>query len=229
MAFEMFGCIEPAFLLAPTFLKSWVCFAYRIGNLYSRAGSMMLKGLVFGTIFLMMIASTKASCVLQGVCGKSTQHVCFPGHVSTVKISDEVASYCSKFSEGKEGCCTTEQIELVKKGLKKVGFYFGKHSKCFKLMKEMFCKFHCRKDQDEVIYDIVPDSDNSAVSMTVELEEDFVEDLFDACKDIKFLSVRVANRVCLRKPCDAKEFIRSLGTSKENGGRSPMQINFKLV
>ncbi|VDM32268.1 unnamed protein product [Hydatigera taeniaeformis] len=189
----------------------------------------MLKSLLVGTVVLLLIESIKASCVMQGVCGKSTQHVCFPGNVPTVKLTDDVSSYCTQFKEGSDGCCTTEQIEMLSRGLKKVGFYFGRRSKCFQLMKELFCNFHCREDQSKVIYDIVPNSDNSAVSMTVEMKDKEAQDLFDACKDIKFLSVRVANRVCMRKPCDYREFIRSLGTSKANGGRAPMQINFKLL
>ncbi|KAL5963170.1 NPC intracellular sterol transporter 1-related protein 1 [Taenia solium] len=206
-------------------LKLFFITLWQVGLLWFK----MYKSLIFGIVFLMIIASTTASCVLQGVCGKTTRHVCFPGNVPTVTISSDVNAYCPQFSEGSEGCCTTEQIEMLKNGLKKVGFYFGRHSKCFQLMKTLFCNFHCRKDQNKVIYNIVPDSDNSAVSMTVEMKEQDSQELFDACKDIRFLGIRVANRVCIRKPCDAKEFIRSLGTSKANGGRAPMQINFKLI
>lgn len=49
-------------------------------------------------------------------------------------------------------------------------------------MKRLFCNFHCREDQNKVIYDIVPDSDNSAESMTVEMREQDAQELFDACK-----------------------------------------------
>lgn len=87
----------------------------------------MYKTLAFGTIFFVMIASIKASCVLQGVCGKTNRHVCFPGNVPTVTISNDVSAYCPQYSEGSEGCCTTEQIEILKNGLKKVGFYFGRY------------------------------------------------------------------------------------------------------
>lgn len=77
-------------------------------------------------LFAFFFASTHSKCVVQGVCGKESDLVCKPHSVPTVPISKQVASFCTHFEEGSDGCCTTAQIDMLRKGLGDASYWFGR-------------------------------------------------------------------------------------------------------
>ncbi|KAM3175019.1 hypothetical protein ACTXT7_009351 [Hymenolepis weldensis] len=83
-------------------------------------------------------------------------------------------------------------------------------------------------DQDAFLSGVTTDHEK-VTSFTVNVTESEVNNLWNACKDKTFLFVRLVNKVCINRPCDAKEFLRSIGTSRNKGGKSPFQINFNFI
>ncbi len=59
--------------------------------------------------------------------------------------------------------------------------YFRK-SKCYDLMKQMFCRIHCSRNQSQFVTPMKADSKNALVEFNVNITETFTEELFDACK-----------------------------------------------
>nr|CDS33152.1 Niemann Pick C1 protein [Hymenolepis microstoma] len=193
---------------------------------FQHCSSVMIKcGLIF-VIFFTIIASIDAGCVMQGVCGHQRDHVCQNSFAEYFKATKDVNKFCRKFAIGSNVCCTEDQVKMLKAGMRDAQKWFG--GKCYELMRDMFCHVHCSPDQDNLVSDVITER-GKVTSFTVTVKESDVNKLFNACKKKTFFFIRLVDKVCLRTPCDAKEFIRSLGTCKSRGGRSPFQINFKFV
>lgn len=93
----------------------------------------------------------------------------------------------------------------------------------------MLCHAQCSMNQDQLIENVITDHEKVTEITTVVHMAD-ADELFDICSKAYILGFyRLVDHVCLRSPCDAKEFLRSLGTNCEAGGQSPFQINFVFV
>lgn len=104
-------------------------------------------------------------------------------------------------------------------------------SECFDEIRDLLCHYQCSADQSKLISEIVTDSHGDKVlEMTARVPTKVAEDIFNVCEKVRlFIFWRMVDQVCINKPCDAKEFIRSIATQKSRGGQCPFQINIKFT
>ncbi|VDN12514.1 unnamed protein product [Dibothriocephalus latus] len=96
-------------------------------------------------------------------------------------------------------------------------------------MRNMFCDFHCNANQSRIVEVLHTGWGRTITGIRVQIEPDFANAIFKDCSKIKFLWIRIVDKICIRKPCNAKEFFRSLGATGAMGGSSPYLIEFEFT
>ncbi|KAL7055485.1 hypothetical protein AAHC03_022543 [Spirometra sp. Aus1] len=163
---------------------------------------------------------------MRGACDTTLQLMCY--NTTQPAITNAIVkSHCPNVNH--TSCCSTDQIVLVTSGLSRAEYWMGKHSKCFQMMRDMFCKFHCDVNQSETVQVLRTNRRGAITAIRVQIERAFAKKMFAECSTIWILWFRLVDKICIQRPCTMEEFFRSLGATEKMGGSSPYLIDFQFI
>ncbi|VDM01136.1 unnamed protein product [Schistocephalus solidus] len=102
-------------------------------------------------------------------------------------------------------------------------------SQCFQKMRNMFCEIHCHANQSQIVAILDTNERRAITGIRAQIKLDFANEMFKECAKLKILWIRIVDKICIRPPCNTKEFFRSLGATKQMGGSSPFLIDFQFI
>lgn len=148
------------------------------------------------------------------------------------ELIDLVVEICGEeWRDETELCCTIDQVENLKKNLKKAQGIIASCPACMKNFNNLFCHFTCSPQQADFVNvtrvqgslakkDIVAEVD-------VYMNSSWASVFYDSCKDVKFSATNgYAMDLIGGGAKNYSQFLKFLGDEKPLLGGSPFQINY---
>ncbi|AMD22332.1 HGL008Wp [Eremothecium sinecaudum] len=199
---------------------------------------------IIAGIYLLSMLSTAiatARCAMYGNCGKKNLFGAkLPCPVDEEFTPDRIGVDDSKllvqlcgaeWSQLDFVCCTGEQIQNLKKNLKRAEAIIASCPACKKNMVDLFCHFTCSPKQRDFVNvtKIQSSMDHKPIvkELDVYLAPEFASAFYDSCKNVKFSATNgYAMDLIGGGAKNYKEFLKFLGDEKPLLGGSPFQINY---
>ncbi|QLQ79247.1 hypothetical protein HG537_0B05940 [Torulaspora globosa] len=188
------------------------------------------------------IRAAGAKCAMYDDCGKKSafgsELPCpvFDPKFSPDPASDElidlVVEICGEeWRNETELCCTMNQVENLKKNLKKAQGIIASCPACVKNFNSLFCHFTCSPNQADFVNVTRTQESLSKKEIVAEVDvymnSSWASVFYDSCKDVKFSATNgYAMDLIGGGAKNYSQFLKFLGDEKPLLGGSPFQINY---
>lgn len=175
-------------------------------------------------IFLLInLIQVQGKCIMYGVCHKNQDDgkVQFCSHfrlpwapqkLNNLEATKKLQKYCPMFYENDNNpdlCCDGDQIEAMIDGFKNA-VVFERCPTCYQNVINHYCLITCATNQEEFIYNVstevifnsylnFPNSPFYVKQIYMNIEEEYLNSMFDSCKDVSMpsSSSKVMDSACL--------------------------------
>lgn len=203
---------------------------------------MQLTTLVFCIAGLCNLAQAAARCAMFDNCGKKSLFGAeIPCPVSDPKFEppeadpellDLVVEVCGEeWRDETELCCTLDQVENLKKNLKKAQNIIASCPACVKNFNSLFCHFTCSPEQADFVNVTQIQKSTSQKDIVAEVDvyvnSSWASVFYNSCKEVKFSATNgYAMDLIGGGAKNYTQFLKFLGDEKPLLGGSPFQINY---
>lgn len=134
-------------------------------------------------------------------------------------------------------CCSGKQIGEILKNFEVPFALLERCPACLENFKKIFCSFTCDPNQADFVV-VTKSEEDEEVGLVISevgyyMAEEFANEAFDSCQNVQGITSgsTVLDVMCgvHGSNCKPELWLDFMGTSSENGGLSPFQINFHLV
>nr|CDS20424.1 Niemann Pick C1 protein [Echinococcus granulosus] len=126
-------------------------------------------------------------------------------------------------------CCPPDQIEVFVTSLQLVKMFLGSCPSCFANFRRLFCEMTCNPAQSDFLSAVTIREDKAVKRVKYTLTHQFGEGFFNSCANVQFSGSPAISIICGDTQCTLPKLMEALGTSTDNGGRAPFDIDFTLV
>lgn len=199
--------------------------------------------LVSALVFQASVAAEH--CVMYGTCGENdfgSEANCI--YNGTAKpLDDEEAleilkEICPELSTEPNLCCSADQLVNLKNNMKITETLgLGRCPSCIVNFRKNFCQFVCSPKQSTFL-EITEigeseDGDEIVESVNYHMSYSYAEGMFASCQDVQGLTPgsTVLDLMCggWGRDCTPKRWLNFMGSTADDGGFSPFQINYILT
>lgn len=216
----------------------------------SKKNNLSLECVSCGLIMYLLIAigpcevSSNSHCVMYGFCGENDYGKATCSYNGTaLALDDEHAleilqSICPDvLQESNLLCCSAEQVVQLKEKLEIAATLgLSKCPSCLSNFRKNFCEFACSSQQSDFLkvteYGISDEGDLIIEKVSYYMSHQYADGMFDSCKAVQGLTPgsTVLDLMCggWGRDCTAEHWLNFLGSTPENNGFSPFEINYHL-
>ncbi|XP_076325889.1 NPC intracellular cholesterol transporter 1-like isoform X2 [Tachypleus tridentatus] len=205
---------------------------------------MKILFLLLGLFFLALPDNAKAidgkdtNCVWYGECYDKENKVPCKDNNPPREVTDQetlklLKTTCPELLQGDQTtvCCNKDQLKTLETNLeipKVLGL--GRCPPCMWNFRSMFCNMTC-SPHHSLFLKVTEFTENLVKQLNFYIKREYADGLFSSCKDVQGISPgqTALETICMAEKCTSEGLLVALGKSLENGGFSPMQINFKVT
>ncbi|XP_067129788.1 NPC intracellular cholesterol transporter 1-like isoform X2 [Centruroides vittatus] len=205
-----------------------------------------MSGLLIFVVFVSMIRNSFGECVTYGYCGTWIAGDASCPYTGPAKLLTDskaltaLRNVCPDLITGNETytCCNAIQaIQLEQKLQLAHTLGISRCPSCAMNFQKNFCHFTCSPNQHKFLRPTAYDTSDTNQTFISELDyymnKRFAYKTFDSCKDVSGLmpGASVLELMCGSegKKCAPDTWFKFLGSTPENGGFSPIQINYRFL
>ncbi|VDL60014.1 unnamed protein product [Hymenolepis diminuta] len=181
-------------------------------------------------------------CIWRGLCNTSRDEnalYCYkpgpPQPINDFPTLAKLLSVCPEYQNDHNSdislpvCCSSDQVEVFESSLQLAKLMLGSCPSCFANFRRLFCEMTCSPTQSDFLSPVTIRDDNAIKKVNYTLANQFGNGFFDSCKGVQFSGSPAITVICGDSECTLPKLLNALGTSTENGGQAPFDINFVLV
>ncbi|XP_064455043.1 NPC1-like intracellular cholesterol transporter 1 [Ornithodoros turicata] len=201
-----------------------------------------MSRLVFLALVVCLASNAAAKCVMRSTCDKDeTRSACvFDGEAQTLATEESrshLVNLCGDIFPDPYAavCCSDDQVQEFSEQIESaVVLGLNNCPACGTNFRNLICNMVCSPEQHEFIEllrtGVSDDGEKFVQEFNYHVNPVFVRGMFNACANAKsrIASVHLLNFMCGRwgSDCTAERWLQFLGATPDNGGLSPMQINY---
>ncbi|KAL5104238.1 NPC intracellular cholesterol transporter 1 [Taenia crassiceps] len=181
-------------------------------------------------------------CIWRGLCNTTSDEnplYCYkpgpPQSVSEPSSLSELLKVCPEYQNIENPavslpvCCSPDQIAVFVSSLQLVKMFLGSCPSCYANFRRLFCEMTCNPAQSDFLSAVTIRHDKAVERVNYTLTLRFGEGFFDSCANVQFSGSPAISVICGDAQCTLPKLLKALGTSVNNGGRAPFDIDFILV